>query len=107
SNRIDCIVFLDDRNLLVGEQRRSSIIDIVASKTVSYDLLADCIVSYPEQKLIVVTGPNGVGVHQVCFQEEKKIIEKGFKENTTKSYFGGKSFLMNGGKHLITCKGNK
>src|SRR5438105_12903869 len=55
SNHMDCIAFLDDHHLMVGEPSKSMIIDVSTSEITYSDVSANHIVSYPEQKLIVVT----------------------------------------------------
>src|SRR5579871_5364403 len=69
-NHMDCIAFLDDHHLMVGEPRKSMIIDVLSGKTMDFDVPANHIVSYPEKKLIVVTNSKGVGIYHVSLQDE-------------------------------------
>ena len=107
-NPINCIAFLDDANLMVGRLTDSMIIEVVKNdhRIFYFNFLpANHIVSYPEQKLIVVTGPRGVGIYEVCLDGEKNINKKSIKKNTYKGFFSGKAFLMCGGKNLAVTKG--
>lgn len=106
SKRMNCIAFLDDRNLIVGLSTESMIVEVVDDmyKISHFDFLpAYNIVSYPEQKLITVTNACGVGIYQVDLEGEKNINHKSTKKNT-KKVFSDKAFLMCEGEVFIACK---
>lgn len=106
-DHIDCIAFLDEHHLMIGKPSQSMIVDLRTRSTMSCDISANHLVSYPQQKLIVVTNFKGVGIYQISLQDEQKISEKCFKKKTEKEVFSGRSFLFCGGKYLVTGKETK
>ena len=105
-NHMDCVAFLDDKHLMVGEPGKSVLMNVLSGEMIDFGIPANHIVSYPEKKLIVVTNSHGVGIYHVSLQDAQKISEKTIKKNTAKEVFSGRSFLMSGGKKLVTAKNN-